>query len=874
MRRDAAIFTTALSRAAASSKSLPMTLHAMTTTFAPTWQSLTPAAPSPSPSAIFNTWQRCTRKSSSTDLFNHKAQLLADLNAFVCQRNTKKLPGEPLDEPFTEVDLTKLAYWMATGSGKTLILHLNYYQFLHYNKEPLDNILLVTPNEGLSEQHLAELAASGIPARRFDLNHGGLWSDNKYTVQVIEITKLVEEKRGGGVSVPVEAFEGRNLIFVDEGHKGSGGEAWRKYRDALGETGFTFEYSATFGQALSAARNDPLTIEYGKAIVFDYSYRYFYGDGYGKDFRILNLQDETDEAKTDLLLLGNLLSFYEQQCLFDEQAEILRPYNLEKPLWVFVGSKVNAVYSENRQKRSDVLTVVRFLHRVLINRNWAVKGIEELLAGESGLITPDGIDLFAGRFPYVRETGLTAEALYDDILRRVFHSPASGGLHLCDIKSAAGELGLRASGAKEYFGLIYIGDTNDFRKLVETDDTGITLEEDAIASSLFTDINRPDTPLNILIGAKKFMEGWNSWRVSNMGLLNIGRREGSQIIQLFGRGVRLRGENHSLKRSAALPGNHPPHIKLLETLNIFAVRANYMAQFRDYLEREGVETEPPVELPLPVWTNEQMFQRGLVLPRPESGRDFATETIVLLTPDENIRLRVDLSVKVQALESSAVGLQDARAQSEYKATTIPPESLTLVDWEQAYLELLDYKARKGWSNMVIRPETLRAILEKVPYTLKASEAVFRPRTFTDRTRLQEAVTAVLRKYLDTFYRRAHERWDSQNLVYRSLDLDDPNLVFNRPSVQGKKATYIVRVPRSHSGLVTAVEKLCEDMDKLIKEENSGLPRLYFDRSIYLPLLLKKGSVLTADPPLLEESEERFVRDLRVYWEAEKDMSLA
>ena len=39
----------------------------------------------------------------------------------------------------------------------------------------------------------------------------------------------------GRVSVPVEAFEGRNLIFVDEGHKGSGGEAWSKYRDALGK---------------------------------------------------------------------------------------------------------------------------------------------------------------------------------------------------------------------------------------------------------------------------------------------------------------------------------------------------------------------------------------------------------------------------------------------------------------------------------------------------------------------------------------------------------------------------------------------------------------------------------------------------------------
>ena len=67
-----------------------------------------------------------------------------------------------------------------------------------------------------------------------------------------------------------------------------GGETWRRYRDALGERGFTFEYSATFGQALTAARKDELTVEYGEAIVFDYSYRYFHGDGYGKDFRVLN----------------------------------------------------------------------------------------------------------------------------------------------------------------------------------------------------------------------------------------------------------------------------------------------------------------------------------------------------------------------------------------------------------------------------------------------------------------------------------------------------------------------------------------------------------------------------------------------------------
>jgi len=791
----------------------------------------------------------------------------------VGERNAQKLPGEPQDEPFTEPDLTKLAYWMATGSGKTLILHLNYHQFLHYNKEPLDNILLVTPNEGLSEQHLAELEASGIPARRFDLNHSGILSGGKNVVQVIEITKLVEEKRGGGVSVPVEAFEGRNLIFVDEGHKGSGGEAWRGYREALGQTGFTFEYSATFGQALSAAGNDQLTVEYGKAIVFDYSYRYFYGDGYGKDFRILNLRDETDEEKTELLLLGNLLSFYQQLRLFIEQADSLRAYNLEKPLWVFVGSTVNAVYSENRERRSDVLTVARFLHHALSKRDWMIRSIANLLNENSGLFTPDGQDLFAGRFPYLRKLELSAEKLYDDILLQVFHAPVSGGLHLYEIKGAAGELGLKATGAEKYFGLIYIGDTAEFKKLVEADNAGIVLEEDAISSSLFTNINRQETPLNVLIGAKKFMEGWNSWRVSNMGLLNIGRKEGSQIIQLFGRGVRLRGKANSLKRSAALPGSHPQHIKLLETLNIFAVRANYMDSFRNYLEREGVETEPVIELPLFVWANEKFLERGLFVPRPQEGRNFFEDTMLLLAPDETIRPRVDLSVRVQTLESSAQGVQTRQSQSG-KEGKIMGERLELVDWEQVYFDLLNFKMRKGWDNLVILPGTLRRILEIVPYTLVADYEAFNPRTFAGRIILQRTVTTILCKYMEAFYRKHREQWESKNLIYRKLDLDDPNLAFNRPKIEEKKAAYTVRISGSRTELINAIKDLQANMDKLIKEENSGLPRINFDRSIYLPLLLRRGDDISAVPPALEESEAKFVKDLKDYWETEKDKCLA
>jgi len=813
-------------------------------------------------------------------LFNHKAQLLTDLNALVAERNARRLPVEPQDEPFTEDDPTKLAFWMATGSGKTLILHLNYHQFLHYNgtsesatRPPLDNILLITPNEGLSEQHLAELAASGIPARRFNLNASGLWISGRDAVQVIEITKLVENKNGSGLSVPVEAFEGRNLIFVDEGHKGSGGEAWRKYRDALGATGFTFEYSATFGQALSAARNDPLTAEYGKCIVFDYSYRYFYGDGFGKDFRILNLRDETRADQTETLLLGNLLSFYEQVRLYEEQTDVLRPYNLEKPLWVFVGSTVNAVYTENKKPRSDVLTVVRFLRHVLSDRAWAVKTIKAVLGGKTGLVSPDGQDVFAGRFGYLRETNATPEQLYDDILRRIFHAPGGGGLHLCDIKSSPGELGLKTANAGDYFGLIYIGDTSAFKKLVEEDSGDIALEGDAIAGSLFERINHPDSGLHVLIGAKKFMEGWNSWRVASMGLLNIGRQEGSQIIQLFGRGVRLKGKAMSLKRSAALEGEHPQHIRALEMLNIFAVRANYMAQFRDYLEREGVEVEPAIELPLFVWANEQFLKQGLVVPRPPEGHDFTAETALLLEPDTRIRVHVDMSVKVQAMESTHLGLHTADVRAG-NVLEIPPESLAWVDWQQAYLDLLAYKARKGLSNLVIHSETPRRIIDQVPCTIAADEAVVRPQSLADRALLQQAVTQLLCRYVDRFYQVRREQWDEQTMVYRPLDQGDPNLGFRPPGVSEARAGYVVRVPRSETQLVEAVRNLLKEQERLYQQENAGLPRIHFDRHIYQPLLVDMPEKTQIAPPGLRDSEARFVRDLREYWSAEKDTSLA
>ena len=805
--------------------------------------------------------------------FNRPAEFLHQLNDFVQRRNDAKAPGDVLDTRFEAEDLEKLAFWMATGAGKTLIMHINYHQYLHYCNEALDHIVLITPNEGLSEQHLRELANSDINCERFNVE-GNRLAHARNAMQVIEITKLVEEKTGGGLSVPVEAFEGNNLIFVDEGHKGSGGKVWRAYREALAETGFTFEYSATFGQALTAANNADLVDEYGKAIAFDYSYRYFYGDGYGKNFRILNVRDD-EETQTETLLLGNLLSFYEQRCYFSQKTDAVRTYGLDSPLWAFVGSKVNAVYTEDRQKRSDILNVLRFLHRFLKNEgNWAIRTIGKILNSESGLSDESGTDVFHNRLNYLKEFGETSVQMYTNILNEVFHTEISGALHLCDVRNAQGEIGLKATNGRDYFGVIYIGDTPAFKKLVENDDAGIITEsEDVLTESLFNDINKSDSQINILIGAKKFIEGWDSWRVTAMGLLNVGTNEGSQIIQLFGRGVRLRGKDMSLKRSAALDGEHPRNLSLLETLNIFAVRANFMERFRDYLTREGIPIEEPIQLTLPIRYNTEYLANRLYVPTVAPYHQAAKGQCVPL----DVLPSAVVAHTTQTVDiigsSSQRNIQRQRVTAALQRQ-IPGTSLELVDWEKIHLQLLEYKQEKGFHNLIFDVEILKRILNPNEdlyelFVIEESEVV--PTSLAELERLERLVLTLLCKYITKFYGIVQKRWNEKRVQLKQLDENDTNFT-----------DWSVSIPRNEaSETEPRIERLMESgriygSELTTLSEVGKVYNVYNDRHLYQPLLTIDTSDTTwrTAPPFLEASEKHFVEDLHSYVHQQSETTLA
>ena len=94
----------------------------------------------------------------------------------------------------------------------------------------------------------------------------------------------------------------------------------------------------------------------------------------------------------------------------------------------------------------------------------------------------------------------------------------------------------------EPFGVVNVGDPAKLAKKCK--EAELIVREREFADSVFHGVNEPDSRVNVVVGAKKFTEGWNSWRVSSMGLMNVGRSEGSQIIQLFGSRRAPQGAGH------------------------------------------------------------------------------------------------------------------------------------------------------------------------------------------------------------------------------------------------------------------------------------------------------------------------------------------
>jgi len=819
--------------------------------------------------------------------FRDPKALLAALNAQVAVYNADKPEADQI-APFDEAaeawpQLNKLAYWSATGSGKTLLMHANILQYQHTLKKhgrrrELNRVLLLTPNEGLSQQHLREFEAAGIAAEQFNKDGRGLFTGQ--AVEILEVTRLRDEM--GDKTIAIDAFEGNNLVLVNEGHRGaSGGEegAWMRFRNALCEKGFSFEYSATFGQAVKG--KPKLTELYAKSTLFDYSYRYFYGDGFGKDYQILNLDEGTQQNHLELYLVACLLSFFQQQRLFREYGATFRPFNIEKPLWIFVGGSVTATLAT--RDASDIVEILQFLARYVADRAGSIQRIERVL--NQGLVTATGRNLFAGRFAYLNTCGLSPAQVFDETLATLFNAPGGGQLYVENLKGATGEVALRLGAENEAFGVINVGDDAKLVKLCG--ENGLATGDREFSGSLFHEINKAHSTVNLLIGSKKFTEGWSSWRVSTMGLMNVGKGEGAQIIQLFGRGVRLKGYDLSLKRSgkSQLPEgvDRPKHISVLETLGIFGIHADYMAQFRDFLEEEGLPTnDDRIEFLLPVIKNlgtqklrtirlkktingvstefGDAFRKLAPVPtlaKPDPARDRSTEYL------QRNQVILNWYPKIQAMKSG--GLVGGDADAAPNETHLSARHVAFLGLDRLTFELERFKAERGWYNLNLTRQGIEALLADQSWyrlLIPAEELAF---DSFEKVRLwNEIAVSLLKKYTERYHTFRKREWELPHLEYRDLEGDDPNFLCVKESPD--EGYYRILIDKSQAEIVAKLEALQTLIEKgdLKPWEFRGMKAIWFGRHLYEPLLYLDQKIVEISPVPLNKGEWLFVEDLKAF----------
>ena len=783
----------------------------------------------------------------------HEAEALRDeLNEWKRRdAQTRSMPDYVLD------DLRTLAFQSATGSGKTYLMHahiLQYRQWLASVGGRLNNVVLLTPNEQMSAQHERDLLASGISGRVF-LSEAE--ADINEPVEIIDLNKLAEKK--GIKRVAVRDFGENNLVLVDEGHLGASGRVWRERRGELGRGGFTFEYSATFNQVTSANNEEgwKLCDAYAKCLLFDYTYRRFHDDGYGKDYDILNLPHGMRDENSGTYLLGCLLTFYQQCRLWRDNRDQWSEFNLAKPLWVFLGKTVTGGSKADKATKSDVAVIVGFLGWVLAQRDSVESLIGAILGGRSGLTDDAGNDYFAGRFDSLK--GESAKDLYEDICVALFHG--SGRLHVVYLTGGEGELHLR-SADNPVFGVVNVGDSPAlYKMLTEHANPDLEVErEPGFAERLFARVDDPDSNVNVVIGARRFIAGWNSWRVSTMGLMHVGVGEGPEIIQMFGRGVRLKGWRMSLKRhrrSLAEPPADSDALAELERLHIFGLKASYMQTFRDLLEAEGMRVQrETVRLPV-TWNFGKTTDLKLVRLRCGAKYERSEDRPVLPLPEGGSpRVTLDLYSKIQGMSSDGFG---DGSGSPRNRRHFDARHTGLFDKVRIHDKVLARKRLRGWHNLAITPELIDHLLERHDwYDLYVPpERLDNITAVSELHALEDVAVDLISEYADTFWRTRRRRWEHDKLeVVRLTEADKNNI-----------GAYELSVDVKETKLVEAVHELAGDV-KLYDYHLLKVGVVFAKAHAYQPLLYAgRDSKVTIRPVPLDENEKTVVERLRELAEA-------
>ncbi|UOR80442.1 DEAD/DEAH box helicase family protein [Helicobacter pylori] len=505
-----------------------------------------------------------------------------------CDFTNKKL--NPLLKAYFKVEnhcvsfenfINRLAFYMATGSGKTIVI-IKLVELLSVAMGigliPKKNIMFFSANENLIKQFEKEIEKYNRGkdfSKQIDfknlksITHKDFHRASKGFFEKIALfyyrADLMndEESKENLLNYKDYWDNGENYVILDEAHKGNKSESKRQaIFSLLSLKGFLFNFSATFTE-----ESDLITS------VYNLSVGEWVKLGYGKESVLLkknnlnafkDLKDLNDREKEIALLKALLLLGMQKR------------YKIEgyfhDPLMLVFTHSVNV-------ENSDAEIFFKTLARVIENDdgNDFLKAKEDLL---EELKDPEF--LFSANKDKDYKVKVFKEGLksmdFKGLKEEVFYA-SNGHIEVIINPKNNQEIAFKLNTSDKVFCLIRIGDITEWicekLKSVKVVSKNLSFKEE----SYFSQIDK--SSINILVGSRTFETGWDSTRPSVILFLNIGLDDDAKklVKQSFGRGVRIESLKNQRQRLAyldidkAIKKDLKPNAAMLETL--FVIPTNH-----------------------------------------------------------------------------------------------------------------------------------------------------------------------------------------------------------------------------------------------------------------------------------------------------------
>ena len=509
--------------------------------------------------------------------------------------------------------INRMCFWMATGSGKTLVM-IKLIEYLHHLKKqgliPPHNIMLLAPSDLVLRQirqmvddfnkrgKTPYIEMAPLRARKRGLTFGDV--ERVYYERSDNISDVQKELRW---KYDYHDNEGRCYVVLDEAHKGGQGESKRQaYYALLARNGFLFNFSATFTDEQDIATT-----------AYQFNLSNFINRGYGKHLLLSRANfparqkeevDFTRAAKRKTLLqslvtLALIIQNYEKlkEAVGDQDI-------YHRPLMMTL---VNSVGTE--EKKNDLLDFFRHLQDLAAKEldEKEFSAVKKDLKREWGtaeyLFEKEEERLLEDTAPLLNEMSLA------DFRRAIFLTETPGSFEVLYVKKEK-EIAFQLKTADNPFALIRIGDISDWKKnFLRGYEEGVTL-----GSSYFD--NMDQFTGSILMGSRSFFESWDSNRPNVINFINIARIGAKKFTtQSIGRGVRIQPygswrrrlkhiEDLDQQKEHARLTKNSVYVDALETLFIYATDRDAVKNILDRLRTE--EEKGFVELAEGVFRRSQL----------------------------------------------------------------------------------------------------------------------------------------------------------------------------------------------------------------------------------------------------------------------------